>query len=297
VPVPDDIAAYYDTTGCGNSLNADSVAVLKLIMDSLRYWVEQMHVDGFRFDLAATLGREGGAFERTSAFFDIIAQDPVLATVKLIAEPWDVGQGDSYDVGRFPANVKRVERRIPRHRAGLLARHRGPAASLYATRTTGSSDLYGGWLRRPTASVNFLTAHDGFTLADLVSYDTKHNEANLEANGDGTDGNLSWNRGAEGPTTDPVVLASRAQASGRCSRRSSPHSASLHRGQRHWRCGHERPGPLVSPTFGLLALAAFGYRQATEEHPLTLPFLLRNRGFRAGLAMGWAFFSVVAGLS
>ena len=208
---PDDLAAYVDTTGCGNSLNAGSVVVLKLIMDSLRYWVEQMHVDGFRFDLATTLGREGGAFERTSAFFDIIAQDPVLSTVKLIAEPWDVGQGDSYNVGRFPAmwsewngGYRDTVRDFWRGTEGLL-----PA---YATRTTGSSDLYGGWLRRPTASVNFLTAHDGFTLADLVSYDTKHNEANLEANRDGTDGNLSWNHGVEGPTDDPAVLASRAQA-------------------------------------------------------------------------------------
>ncbi|HTY72979.1 MAG TPA: glycogen debranching protein GlgX [Actinomycetes bacterium] len=209
--VPGDPASYVDTTGCGNALDTDSVIVLRLIMDSLRYWVEQMHVDGFRFDLAATLGREGGAFARTSSFFDIITQDPVLSTVKLIAEPWDVGQADSYDVGRFPAlwsewngAYRDTVRDFWRGSAGLLAR--------YATRVTGSSDLYGGSLRRPTASVNFVTAHDGFTLRDLVSYDTKHNEANREDNRDGTNDNLSWNHGVEGPTDDPTVIASRAQA-------------------------------------------------------------------------------------
>ncbi|MDA8436901.1 MAG: glycogen debranching protein GlgX [Actinomycetales bacterium] len=209
--VPGDLAAYYDTTGCGNSLNTGSVLVLRLIMDSLRYWVEQMHVDGFRFDLAATLGRERGAFDLTSSFFDIITQDPVLSTVTLIAEPWDVGQRDSYDAGRFPAmwsewngGFRDDVRDFWRGTAGLLPR--------YATRITGSADLYAGALRRPTASVNFVTSHDGFTLHDLVSYDAKHNEANGERNRDGTDDNLSWNHGVEGPTTDPDVLASRAQA-------------------------------------------------------------------------------------
>jgi isoamylase len=208
---PDDPSAYVDTTGCGNSMNTDSVIVLRLIMDALRYWVEQMHVDGFRFDLAATLGREDGRFSRSSSFFDIIAQDPVLSAVKLIAEPWDVGQGDSYDVGRFPAmwsewngGYRDTVRDFWRGTEGLL-----PA---YATRVTGSSDLYGGWLRRPTASINFVTAHDGFTLRDLVSYDVKHNGANGEDNRDGTNDNYSWNRGAEGPTQDPDVLSARAQA-------------------------------------------------------------------------------------
>ncbi|MCA0330605.1 MAG: glycogen debranching protein GlgX [Actinobacteria bacterium] len=209
---PQDPSRYIDTTGCGNSLSTDSPAVLRLVMDSLRYWVEVMHVDGFRFDLASTLGREAGVFAPTASFFDIVVQDPVLSQVKLIAEPWDVGQADSYGVGRFPAlwrewngAYRDTVRDFWRGTEGLLG--------AYATRMTGSSDLYGGTgLRRPTASVNFVTAHDGFTLRDLVSYDRKHNEANGEENRDGTDGNLSWNHGAEGPTDDPAVLASRAQA-------------------------------------------------------------------------------------
>ncbi|MBK9739981.1 MAG: glycogen debranching protein GlgX [Actinobacteria bacterium] len=208
---PSNPAGYIDTTGCGNSLDSGSVVVLRMIMDSLRYWVQEMHVDGFRFDLAATLGRQDGAFERSSAFFDIIAQDPVLSAVKLIAEPWDVGQGDSYDIGRFPAlwsewngEYRDTIRDFWRGTSGLLPK--------YATRVTGSSDVYGGWLRRPTASVNFITAHDGFTLRDLVSYNNKHNEANGEHNADGTGDNRSWNRGIEGPTDDPSVTAQRAQA-------------------------------------------------------------------------------------
>ncbi len=207
---PANPAEYVDTTGCGNSLDADSVIVLRLIMDSLRYWVEEMHVDGFRFDLTATLGREAGVFERTASFFDIIAQDPVLSLVKLIAEPWDVGQADSYDIGRFPAMWSEWN---GAYRDTVRDFWRGTPAQLpsYATRVTGSSDLYGGWLRRPTASVNFITAHDGFTLRDLVSYDAKHNEANLENNADGTGDNRSWNCGAEGPTDDPGVLALRSR--------------------------------------------------------------------------------------
>jgi glycogen operon protein len=209
---PHDPSRYVDTTGCGNALSTDSPAVLRLVMDSLRYWVEVMHVDGFRFDLASTLGREAGVFAPTASFFDIVVQDPVLSSVKLIAEPWDVGQADSYGVGRFPAlwrewngAYRDAVRDFWRGTEGLLG--------TYATRITGSSDLYGGTgLRRPTASINFVTAHDGFTLRDLVSYDRKHNEANGEENRDGTDGNLSWNHGAEGTTHDPVVLASRAQA-------------------------------------------------------------------------------------
>ncbi len=206
-----DPSAYVDTTGCGNALNADSVIVLRMIMDSLRYWVEQMHVDGFRFDLATTLGREDGVFERTASFFDIIAQDPVLSEVRLIAEPWDVGQGDSYDVGRFPAMWSEWNGRY-RDTVRDFWRGTGGLLPSYATRITGSSDIYGGWLRRPTASVNFVTAHDGLTLRDLVTYDAKHNEANLEGNRDGTNDNYSWNRGVEGPTDEPGVVAARAQA-------------------------------------------------------------------------------------
>jgi glycogen operon protein len=207
---PSEPARYVDTTGCGNSLDADSVVVLRLIMDSLRYWVEEMHVDGFRFDLTSTLGRESGVFERTASFFDIIAQDPVLSLVKLIAEPWDVGQGDSYGIGRFPALWSEWN---GAYRDTVRDFWRGTPAQLpsYATRITGSSDLYGGWLRRPTASVNFITAHDGFTLRDLVSYDAKHNEANLEDNADGTNDNRSWNCGVEGPTDDPGVLELRSR--------------------------------------------------------------------------------------
>lgn len=204
-------SAYVDTTGCGNSLNADSIIVLRLIMDSLRMWVQDMHVDGFRFDLAPTLAREHGVFARTSPFFDIVAQDPILSTVKLIAEPWDLGQSDSYDIGRFPAlwsewngSYRDTIRNFWRSTAGLLPR--------YATRITGSSDLFGHGLRRPSASINFITAHDGFTLADLVSYDRKHNEANGEDNRDGSDDNLSWNRGAEGSTDDSQIIMARKQA-------------------------------------------------------------------------------------
>jgi isoamylase len=204
-----DAAVYYDTTGTGNSIDADSTTALWLIMDSLRYWVEAMHVDGFRFDLASTLSREGGRFSKTASFFDLIAQDPVLNRVKMVAEPWDVGQMDSYDVGRFPAMWREWNgayrdtiRDFWRSKPGLL--------STFATRITGSADIYGA-SRRPTASVNFVTAHDGFTLRDLVSYDHKHNEANLEDNRDGTDDNRSWNGGVEGPTDDPAVASLRTR--------------------------------------------------------------------------------------
>jgi glycogen operon protein len=205
---PDDPARYVDTTGCGNALDAGSPIVLKLILDSLRYWVEEMHVDGFRFDLASTLARQHGSFERTSAFFDIIAQDPVIGTVKLIAEPWDVGQADSYDLGRFPALWSEWN---GRYRDTVRDFWRGTEGLLpdLATRLTGSVDLFGGSRRRPSASVNLVTVHDGFTLLDLVSYDGKHNEANGEDNRDGTDDNRSWNGGAEGPTDDPAILENR----------------------------------------------------------------------------------------
>ena len=181
-------------------------------MDSLRYWLTQMHVDGFRFDLAATLGRQDGGFEQLSAFFDIVSQDPVVSTAKLIAEPWDVGQMDSYDLGRFPplwsewnGKYRDTMRDFWRsHEVGL---------GEFATRFCGSADLYSGARRRPTASVNLITVHDGFALRDLVSYNGKHNEANGESNRDGTSDNRSWNCGAEGPTADADVLALRARQS------------------------------------------------------------------------------------
>ena len=207
-----DPGSYFDTTGTGNSLNTDHPTTLRLIMDSLRYWLSQMGVDGFRFDLAATLGREAGAFEAFSAFFDLVAQDPVISEAKLIAEPWDVGQMDSYEVGRFPplwsewnGRFRDTVRDWWRSQDGRLAE--------FASRLCGSSDIYGDRSegRRPSASINFVTVHDGFTLNDLVSYDQKHNEANGENNRDGTDDNRSWNCGAEGPTDDPDVLALRAR--------------------------------------------------------------------------------------
>ncbi len=203
---------YYDTTGTGNSLNADDTGSLRLVMDALRYWVTEMHVDGFRFDLAVVLGREHGAFDRVSSFFDLVAQDPVVSRVKLIAEPWDVGQPDSYDLGRFPALWSEWNGRF---RDTARDYWRGVADTLpeMATRMEGSADLYGPSRRRPNASVNFVTCHDGFTLRDLVSYDRKHNEANGESNADGTDDNHSWNCGAEGPTDDPTVLDLRARQS------------------------------------------------------------------------------------
>ena len=167
-----------------------------------------MHVDGFRFDLAAALARELYDVDRLSAFFDIIHQDPVLSQVKLIAEPWDVGPG-GYQVGNFPGAVDRVERQVPRYRARLLARRGRRGRPRH--RLTGSSDLYEDDGRRPFASINFVTAHDGFTLADLVAYNEKHNEANGENNQDGTDDNRSWNCGVEGPTDDPAIMKLRAR--------------------------------------------------------------------------------------
>ena len=168
-------------------------------MDSLRYWVTEMGVDGFRFDLAPTLARQEGGFDQASAFFDLVSQDPVVSRVKLIAEPWDVGQTDSYDVGRFPPLWREWN---GKYRDTMRDFWRGTAgmAPDFATRFAGSSDLYGGHGRRPTSSVNLITVHDGFTLTDLVSYDTKHNENNGENNRDGTDDNRSWNSGVEGPT-------------------------------------------------------------------------------------------------
>jgi glycogen operon protein len=205
--VENDPRYYMDTTGTGNSLLMRSPNVLQLIMDSLRYWVNEMHVDGFRFDLAATLARELHAVDRLSAFFDLVQQDPVVSQVKLIAEPWDVGEG-GYQVGNFPPLWTEWN---GKYRDTVRDYWRGRPATLpeFASRLTGSSDLYADDGRRPSASINFVTAHDGFTLHDLVSYDAKHNEANGEGNRDGTDDDRSWNCGREGPTSDPQIIALR----------------------------------------------------------------------------------------
>ena len=210
---PADPSRYYDTTGTGNSLNAGSPLTLRLIMDSLRYWLTEMHVDGFRFDLAATLARQDGGFSPMSAFFDLVAQDPEVSQAKLIAEPWDVGQMDSYDLGRFPALWHEWNGRYRDSMRDFWRSQRTGGIGEFATRFAGSSDLYGAGRRSPAASVNLITVHDGFTLRDLVSYDTKHNEANGESNRDGTSDNRSWNCGAEGPTPDPEVLDLRARQS------------------------------------------------------------------------------------
>ncbi|HEY6424097.1 MAG TPA: glycogen debranching protein GlgX [Pseudonocardiaceae bacterium] len=207
---PQDRRYYVDTTGVGNSLNAGDPFTLQLIMDALRYWLTEMGVDGFRFDLAPTLARQEGSFDQRSAFFDLVSQDPVVSRAKLVAEPWDVGQFDSYDLGRFPPLWREWNGRYRDTMRDFWRGHDGLIGE-FANRFSGSSDLYGNTGRRPTASVNLITVHDGFTLADLVSYDTKHNEANGEANRDGTDDNRSWNCGAEGPTTDPAVLSLRAR--------------------------------------------------------------------------------------
>src|SRR5579875_550654 len=198
---------YRDTTGTGNSLNMRSPHVLQLLMDSLRYWVQEMHVDGFRFDLAATLARQFHEVDRLSAFFDLIQQDPVVSKVKLIAEPWDVGDG-GYQVGNFPPLWSEWNGRY-RDSVRDYWRQAGTPIGELAERLTGSSDLYGTTGRRPFASINFVTCHDGFTLNDLVSYNNKHNEANGEEGRDGSDDNRSWNCGVEGPTTDPAVVTLR----------------------------------------------------------------------------------------
>ncbi len=208
--VGDNPRYYMDFTGCGNTLNMQNPRVLQLIMDSLRYWVEEMHVDGFRFDLASTLARELYDVDKLGAFFDIIHQDPVISQVKLIAEPWDVGPG-GYQVGNFPVGWTEWNGRY-RDAVRKFWKGDGDAtASELATRLAGSSDLYEHSGRRPYASINFITCHDGFSLEDLVSYNEKHNEANGEENRDGHNDNLSWNCGAEGPTDDQAVLALRAQ--------------------------------------------------------------------------------------
>jgi isoamylase len=207
--VDGDWGHYYDTTGTGNSLLMRHPYVLQLIMDSLRYWVTEMHVDGFRFDLAATLARQFHEVDRLSAFFDLIQQDPVISRVKLIAEPWDVGEG-GYQVGNFPPLWSEWN---GKYRDAVRDFWRGGERTLgeFASRLTGSSDLYQHSRRRPRASVNFVTAHDGFTLRDLVSYNDKHNETNGEGNRDGESSNRSWNCGAEGATDNPAVLELRAR--------------------------------------------------------------------------------------
>jgi isoamylase len=207
--VHDNPRYYMDYTGCGNTLNVSHPRVLQLIMDSLRYWVLDMHVDGFRFDLASTLARELHEVDKLGAFFDIIHQDPVLSQVKLIAEPWDLGEG-GYQVGNFPVGWTEWNGKY-RDTVRHFWKGDGGIVSELATRLAGSSDLYSQSGRRPYASVNFVTSHDGFTLNDLVSYNEKHNQANLEDNRDGENNNLSWNCGVEGPTDDPAILALRGQ--------------------------------------------------------------------------------------
>ncbi len=202
--VDGDAAHYFDTTGTGNSLLMRSPHVLQLIMDSLRYWVTEMHVDGFRFDLASSLARQFHEVDRLSAFFDLVHQDPIVSQVKIIAEPWDVGDG-GYQVGEFPPLWTEWN---GKYRDAVRDYWRGEPSSLaeFASRLTGSSDLYGHSGRRPIASINFVTAHDGFTLTDLVSYNDKHNEANLEGNQDGESHNRSWNCGIEGETGNRAIL-------------------------------------------------------------------------------------------
>ncbi|MEL7158562.1 MAG: glycogen debranching protein GlgX, partial [Actinomycetota bacterium] len=204
---PDNAAAYMDFTGTGNSLNVTHAASLHLVMDSLRYWLEEMHVDGFRFDLAPTLAREYFSVDRNSAFFDLIQQDPVVSRAKLIAEPWDVGH-DGYQIGNFPPLWSEWN---GKYRDDVRHYWMGGDGALsgMASRFSGSSDLYGGERRRPRASINFITAHDGYTLADLVTYERKHNEANGEHNADGHSDNRSWNGGVEGQTTDPAIAENR----------------------------------------------------------------------------------------
>ncbi len=202
--MPDDRRFYMDYTGCGNTLDVTHPRVLQLVMDSLRYWVLEMHVDGFRFDLASALARELHAVDRLGAFFDILHQDPVLSQVKLIAEPWDLGEG-GYQVGNFPVGWAEWN---GKYRDTIRRYWKGDGGQVaeVAYRLSGSSDLYQGNGRRPHASINFITAHDGFTVQDLVSYNEKHNEANGEENRDGSDDNISWNCGVEGPTDDPDIL-------------------------------------------------------------------------------------------
>lgn len=205
--VPSDQREYLNYAGCGNTLNTEHPQVLKLMADSLRYWVEEMHVDGFRFDLAPVLGRDDGRFSTYAAFFDIVHQDPVLSQVKMIAEPWDIGP-DGYQLGNFPTGWREWNDKF-RDTIRAFWRGEGGLVGALAERMSGSSDLFRRRGRRPTATINFITAHDGFTLHDSVSYQEKHNWANGEDNRDGHGHNITWNCGAEGPTRDPQILALR----------------------------------------------------------------------------------------
>jgi glycogen operon protein len=209
---PDDPSRYIDTTGVGNSLNFGNPQTLQMVMDSLRYWLTNMGVDGFRFNLALTLAHHERAFDEMSAFLTVVSQDPVVSRAKLIGEPWDVGQMDSYDLHWFPPLWREWNSRY-RDTMRDFWRSQQVGIGEFATRLCGSLDLYGGGRDGSTASVNFVTSHHGFTLRDLVSYSNKHNEANGEANHDGTDDNRSWNCGEEGPTDDPAVLSLRARQS------------------------------------------------------------------------------------
>jgi isoamylase len=204
---PQDLRFYENLTGCGNTVNCEHPRVRALIIDCLKYWVEEMHVDGFRFDLATVLGREVGGFNPHAAFFKALRAEPALAYVKLIAEPWDVGPG-GYQLGHFPQGWSEWNDRF---RDGVRAFWRGDAGKLgeFAERLAGSSDLFRHNGRKPTAGINFVTAHDGMTLNDLVSYNERHNEANLENNGDGHGNEMGWNCGIEGPTSDPAIVALR----------------------------------------------------------------------------------------
>ncbi len=207
--IEDDQRYYMDYTGTGNSLNVRQPHSLQLIMDSLRYWVTEMHVDGFRFDLASTLAREFYDVDRLSTFFELVQQDPVVSQVKLIAEPWDIGPG-GYQVGNFPPQWTEWN---GAYRDTVRDFWRGePSLGEFASRLAGSADFYEHSGRRPVASINFVTAHDGFTLRDLVSYNEKRNDANGEDNNDGESHNRSWNHGVEGPTDDPDVLELRSRA-------------------------------------------------------------------------------------
>jgi glycogen operon protein len=205
--VPGNARYYMDFTGCGNTLDTVSPQALQLVRDSLRYWVEEMHVDGFRFDLACALARGNYDVEMRGAFVETITRDPVLSQVKLIAEPWDLGQG-GYQLGGFPKGWGEWNDRY-RDTVRAFAKAHGESMGEFATRFTGSSDLFERGGRTPHASINFVSAHDGFTLHDLVSYNDKHNQANLEGSGDGHNHNLSWNCGAEGETADPAINALR----------------------------------------------------------------------------------------
>ena len=208
--IPDDRRYYQDFTGCGNALNLEHPRVLQMVMDSVRYWVEEMHVDGFRFDLTTALARGPHGYNEHAAFLQAVRQDPVLSRVKLIAEPWDIGPG-GYQLGNFPPGWSEWNDRF-RDTARRFWRGDGGVIGDVARRVTGSADLFEQRGRRPWASINFVTAHDGFTLQDLVSYTRKHNESNLEENRDGVSENFSWNHGVEGPTGDPAIKALREQS-------------------------------------------------------------------------------------